>query len=90
MSEVKGKQSLRFAKTPFILNSASVVGKKEGEGPLGEYFDVIGMMTNLDVSHGRKQKVPCRRKQQPWHWENLGLRRKKSVIFLQETCWVRL
>ena len=81
MSEVKGKQSLRFAKTPFILNSASVVGKKEGEGPLGEY---------LDVSHGRKQKVPCRRKQQPWHWENLGLRRKKSVIFLQETCWVRL
>ena len=42
MSEVKGKQSLRFAKTPFILNSASVVGKKEGEGPLGEYFDVIG------------------------------------------------
>lgn len=34
MSEVKGKQSLRFAKTPFILNSASVVGKKEGEGPL--------------------------------------------------------
>ena len=42
MSEVKGKQSLRFAKTPFILNSASVVGKKEGEGPLGEYFDMIG------------------------------------------------
>ena len=41
MSEVKGKQSLRFAKTPFILNSASVVGKKEGEGPLGEYFDVM-------------------------------------------------
>ena len=38
MSEVKGKQSLRFAKTPFILNSASVVGKKEGEGPLGEYL----------------------------------------------------
>ena len=37
MSEVKGKQSLRFAKTPFILNSASVVGKKEGEGPLGDW-----------------------------------------------------
>ena len=30
MSEVKGKQSLRFAKTPFILISASVFGKIDG------------------------------------------------------------
>ena len=49
MSEVKGKQSLRFAKTPFILNSASVVGKKEGEGPLGEYFDVIGNDDKFEI-----------------------------------------
>lgn len=37
-----GKQSLRFAEAPFIISSANIVGKKEGEGPLGELFDVVG------------------------------------------------
>ncbi len=37
-----GKQSLRFTEAPFIISSASVVGTKEGEGPLGAEFDVVG------------------------------------------------
>ena len=37
-----GKQSLQFQKAPYILSSASIVGKKEGEGPLGNCFDVVG------------------------------------------------
>lgn len=37
-----GKQSLLFAEAPFIISSANIVGSKEGQGPLGEYFDVIG------------------------------------------------
>lgn len=37
-----GKQSLQFEKAPYILSSASIVGKKEGEGPLGNFFDVVG------------------------------------------------
>lgn len=37
-----GKQSLRFAEAPYILSSASIVGTKEGEGPLGKRFDVVG------------------------------------------------
>lgn len=36
-----GKQSLQFKEAPFIISSASIVGKKEGEGPLGKYFDVV-------------------------------------------------
>lgn len=36
-----GKQSVRFAHPPFIRGAASVVGKKEGEGPYGQYFDEI-------------------------------------------------
>lgn len=36
-----GKQSLQFMEAPFIISSANIVGKKEGEGPLGKYFDVI-------------------------------------------------
>lgn len=38
----QGKQSLSFVNSPYILASASVVGKKEGEGPLGNMFDVVG------------------------------------------------
>ena len=38
---IKGKQSLLFETPPGIICSASIVGKKEGDGPLGKYFDVI-------------------------------------------------
>jgi stage V sporulation protein AD len=38
---MKGKQSIAFQNAPHIISSASVVGPKEGEGPLGEWFDLI-------------------------------------------------
>ena len=38
---IKGKQSIAFDKSPYIEASASVVGKKEGEGPLGSLFDMV-------------------------------------------------
>ncbi len=37
----KGKASLIFEKDVYIEHGASVVGSKEGEGPLGKYFDVV-------------------------------------------------
>lgn len=40
-SQMEGSQSLSFQKPPYILASGNVVGKKEGEGPLGKEFDVI-------------------------------------------------
>ncbi|MDE6208596.1 MAG: stage V sporulation protein AD [Lachnospiraceae bacterium] len=36
-----GKASISFDNTPYIQEYASIVGKKEGEGPLGKYFDEI-------------------------------------------------
>ncbi len=41
MGQMIGTQSLRFSEACYVLSSASVVGKKEGEGPLGELFDMI-------------------------------------------------
>lgn len=41
LSQMKGKQSLAFHKPPYILATGNIVGKKEGEGPLGKKFDVI-------------------------------------------------
>lgn len=37
-----GKQSVKFEKPVYINGSASIVGTKEGEGPLGLLFDVVG------------------------------------------------
>ena len=31
----QGLQSIAFEQSPYVVSSASVVGKKEGEGPLG-------------------------------------------------------
>lgn len=42
MTQQVGNQSLAFCEAPFILESASVVGTKEGEGPLGNKFDLVG------------------------------------------------
>lgn len=41
MQQMIGKQSIVFEQPPCILSAASVVGKKEGEGPLKDYFDII-------------------------------------------------
>ncbi len=41
MTQQMGKQSLQFEKAPVIVSSASVTGKKEGEGPLGQSFDMV-------------------------------------------------
>ena len=42
-----GRQSVRFDFPPSILSYASVVGKKEGEGPLAAYFDTISSDTKF-------------------------------------------
>lgn len=42
MNQRLGKASIRPQKPVYILNSASVVGTKEGQGPLGLLFDKVG------------------------------------------------
>lgn len=37
-----GTQSIKLPKEVYINGNASVVGKKEGEGPLGQLFDMVG------------------------------------------------
>ncbi|BBF41330.1 stage V sporulation protein AD [Lachnospiraceae bacterium KM106-2] len=40
-SKIKGKQSVLFTNPPHVIGFSSVAGKKEGEGPLGSYFDMV-------------------------------------------------
>ena len=64
IQKTKGKQSIRFSEAPYILSAASVVGKKEGEGPLGKFFDVVES-ENLfgentwEEAEGTMQKEAC-------------------------------
>ncbi len=46
----KGDQSLAFLDPVHIISSASIVGPKEGEGPLGDFFDLISQ----DAGFGEK------------------------------------
>lgn len=41
MTKRVGRQTVAFSKPIVIRAVASTVGKKEGEGPLGKYFDEI-------------------------------------------------
>ncbi|MEW6545679.1 MAG: stage V sporulation protein AD [Bacillota bacterium] len=41
MSKRLGQQTVVFSQPPIILSAASVVGPEEGNGPLGQYFDVV-------------------------------------------------
>ena len=41
MAEIKRGRTLFFPRPPRVMASAAVVGKKEGEGPLGERFDIV-------------------------------------------------
>ena len=42
MNQKVGRASVRLERPVYILNSASVVGTKEGQGPLGLLFDKVG------------------------------------------------
>ena len=60
----KGLQSIAFEQSPFLITSASVVGKKEGEGPLGNMFDLIETEDlfgedNCESAESAMQKEAC-------------------------------
>ena len=64
----KGKQSFEFEVPPVIRAWASVAGKKEKEGPLGEYFD----FTHKDTYFGQKTWEQGERRMQQLTLQTLG------------------
>lgn len=41
MSKRKGKQTIFFENPPYITATGTIAGEKEGQGPIGKYFDLI-------------------------------------------------
>lgn len=50
MTPMAGRSTLLFDKPPCIMEAASIVGKKEGDGPLGHLFDYIEEDPNFGKS----------------------------------------
>ena len=57
----QGKQSIRLDEPVYINGNASVVGKKEGEGPLGLLFDMVGEDDISVATPGKKRKAVFKR-----------------------------
>ena len=62
MNQKLGNQTVRFGISPYIISRASVVGTKEGEGPLKDTFDMIVSDDKMgqiswDLAEGAFQKT---------------------------------
>ena len=84
-----GTSSISFQNPVFIQSCASVVSRKEGEGPLGAYFDTIceDPMFGTDTWEAAESTLQK---------QAALLRSKKTAspvpiysFFLQATCWLR-
>ena len=61
MKKQRGRASVVFEDPPVITAAASTVGKKEGDGPLGEFFDRV----ELDPMLGKKNWEEAESAQEP-------------------------
>lgn len=66
MEHHRGKRSIVFPQPPVILSWASVAGKKEAQGPLGDTFD----LTSQDTTFGQKS------------WEKAETQMQKAALRL--------
>ncbi len=62
MNQKLGRQTVRFGISPYIISRASVVGAKEGEGPLKNTFDMVVSDDKMgqiswDLAEGAFQKT---------------------------------
>lgn len=84
-----GTSSISFQNPVFVQSCASVVSRKEGEGPLGVYFDTIceDPMFGTDTWEAAESTL---QKQAAL----LAIKKTASPVpiysfFLQATCWLR-
>ena len=68
-----GKQTVELGSPPFIINTASIVGKKEGNGPLSEYFDVILKDDKLGAASWEKAESKLQKETSILAMERAGL-----------------
>lgn len=83
----RGKASLLFEDPPLILSAASVVGKKEGEGPLGKYFDRIEMDSMLGKRTWEEAESELQTRTARLAIEKSGLDKEEIRYYLEAISW---
>lgn len=73
-SPAQGRQSIAFDNPPHILSGASVVGSKEGEGPLGHLFDEVSEDPMFGQSSWEQAESEMQRRAVSLALEKLSLR----------------
>lgn len=86
MQQKLGKWSLRFAEAPFILESSSVVGTKEAEGPLGGLFDIVGKDDRFGQNTWEKAESSMQRDALTMALGKAHLDASTWTMYLQEIC----
>ena len=72
----KGKASIEFSHPPVIIGHGNVVGKKEGEGPLGSLFDRIEEDPMLGTASWEEAESKLQQKAAESAIKNAGLKNK--------------
>lgn len=73
MAQYVGKQSIQFDRAPHIIGSASVVGKKEGEGPFGNKFDIVCNDDKFGEDNWEKSESTLQKEALQTAFRNTGL-----------------
>ena len=71
-----------FENKPNVISYASVVGKKEGEGPLGKFFDMILEDARCGLDTWEKPKVIFKKSPSVLFLTNPAKKAKKLTEFL--------
>ena len=79
MSKIKGMQSLAFENEVYIHGAASVVGKLEGEGPLGKCFDYVEEDPMMDAESWEGAESRMQLKPPGQRWKRRGSGRSRYV-----------
>ncbi|MCI9593382.1 MAG: stage V sporulation protein AD [Lachnospiraceae bacterium] len=71
----KGRASIAFAHPPLICGAASVAGSKEGEGPLGNLFDIVEQDDKLGKKNWEEAESELQKKAAELAIKKAGLTR---------------
>lgn len=79
---LKGAQSWEFKKRPVIIGTATVVGPDEGEGPLGNEFDIVHGDNKLGQDSWEKAEKKMLEEATKLAVENAGLTKEKVQFYI--------
>lgn len=77
-----GMASMRFEKPPCIIGAASVVGKKEGDGPLGDCFDQVEEDDQFGMENWEQAESECQKRTFLAALQDAQLKKNKKPDYL--------